>query len=91
MNKYLGCMMLLLILITNPYGAFSCDGRWCNVLIKEYHAECECVYGQGCSDNEVLIYEYYMCGPGPMANAVKDMLDSLGVPPEMLMFDDFGS
>ncbi|MCC8144833.1 MAG: NADH:ubiquinone reductase (Na(+)-transporting) subunit F [Tannerellaceae bacterium] len=24
--------------------------------------------------------EYYMCGPGPMANAVKGMLDSLGVP-----------
>ncbi|MDH6303801.1 Na+-transporting NADH:ubiquinone oxidoreductase subunit F [Parabacteroides sp. PF5-5] len=35
--------------------------------------------------------EYYMCGPGPMANAVKVMLDSLGVPPEMLMFDDFGA
>ncbi|NLE32303.1 MAG: NADH:ubiquinone reductase (Na(+)-transporting) subunit F [Bacteroidales bacterium] len=35
--------------------------------------------------------EYYMCGPGPMANAVKIMLDSLGVPPEMLMFDDFGA
>jgi Na+-transporting NADH:ubiquinone oxidoreductase subunit F len=34
--------------------------------------------------------EYYMCGPGPMANAVKNMLDNLGVPPEMLMFDDFG-
>ncbi len=34
--------------------------------------------------------EYYMCGPGPMANAVKGMLDSLGVPPEMLLFDDFG-
>lgn len=34
--------------------------------------------------------EYYMCGPGPMANAVKRMLDSLGVPPEMIMFDDFG-
>lgn len=34
--------------------------------------------------------EYYMCGPGPMANAVKRMLDGLGVPPEMLMFDDFG-
>lgn len=34
--------------------------------------------------------EYYMCGPGPMADAVKRMLDSLGVPPEMLMFDDFG-
>ena len=35
--------------------------------------------------------EYYMCGPGPMANAVKDMLDNLGVPKEMLMFDDFGA
>lgn len=34
--------------------------------------------------------EYYMCGPGPMANAVKVMLDSLGVPPEQLHFDDFG-
>ena len=35
--------------------------------------------------------EYYMCGPGPMANAVKVMLDNLGVPSEMLLFDDFGS
>ena len=35
--------------------------------------------------------EYYMCGPGPMANAVKGMLDNLGVPKEMLLFDDFGS
>jgi len=35
--------------------------------------------------------EYYMCGPGPMANAVKNMLDNLGVPKEMLMFDDFGA
>ncbi|GBU07909.1 Na(+)-translocating NADH-quinone reductase subunit F [Bacteroidales bacterium] len=34
--------------------------------------------------------EYYMCGPGPMANAVKGMLDELGVPKEMLLFDDFG-
>ena len=35
--------------------------------------------------------EYYMCGPGPMAAAVQCMLDNLGVPKEMLMFDDFGS
>jgi Na+-transporting NADH:ubiquinone oxidoreductase subunit F len=35
--------------------------------------------------------EYYMCGPGPMASAVIKMLDDLGVPREMLMFDDFGS
>ena len=34
--------------------------------------------------------EYYMCGPGPMSKAVKDMLDSLGVEPESIMFDDFG-
>jgi Na+-transporting NADH:ubiquinone oxidoreductase subunit F len=35
--------------------------------------------------------EYYMCGPGPMAAAVIRMLDNLGVPKEMLAFDDFGS
>jgi NADH:ubiquinone oxidoreductase, Na(+)-translocating, F subunit len=34
--------------------------------------------------------EYYMCGPGPMAKAVEGMLDSIGVPREMLFFDDFG-
>ncbi len=34
--------------------------------------------------------EYYMCGPGPMAKAVEDMLWNLGVPKENLMFDDFG-
>ncbi len=34
--------------------------------------------------------EYYMCGPGPMSNAVKNMLDSLGVDPQSIMFDDFG-
>ncbi len=35
--------------------------------------------------------EYYMCGPGPMSKAVEGMLDSLGVPRENLMFDDFGA
>ncbi|MDD3077872.1 MAG: NADH:ubiquinone reductase (Na(+)-transporting) subunit F [Paludibacter sp.] len=34
--------------------------------------------------------EYYMCGPGPMAKSVEKMLWDLGVPREMLMFDDFG-
>jgi Na+-transporting NADH:ubiquinone oxidoreductase subunit F len=34
--------------------------------------------------------EYYMCGPGPMAKAVEGMLDSVGVPREMLHFDNFG-
>ena len=35
--------------------------------------------------------EYYLCGPGPMTSAVVKMLDNLGVPPENIMFDDFGS
>ena len=35
--------------------------------------------------------EYYMCGPGPMSSAVKKMLWDLGVPSEMLMYDDFGA
>ena len=34
--------------------------------------------------------EYYMCGPGPMSKAVQGMLDSLGVEPESIMFDNFG-
>ena len=34
--------------------------------------------------------EYYMCGPGPMSNAVVKMLDSLGVEPESIMYDNFG-
>ncbi len=34
--------------------------------------------------------EYYMCGPGPMSDAVVKMLDSLGVEPESIMYDNFG-
>ena len=34
--------------------------------------------------------EYYLCGPPMMIDAVKKMLDSLGVEPEMIAFDDFG-
>lgn len=34
--------------------------------------------------------EYYMCGPGPMSNAVNNMLDSLGVSPESIHYDNFG-
>lgn len=35
--------------------------------------------------------EYYMCGPGPMSNAVNKMLDSLGVEPENIHYDNFGA
>ena len=34
--------------------------------------------------------EYYLCGPPLMLDAVQEMLDSLGVDPEMIDFDDFG-
>ncbi len=35
--------------------------------------------------------EYYLCGPPMMNAAILKMLDELGVPEEMIMFDDFGN
>lgn len=35
--------------------------------------------------------EYYMCGPGPMSNAVNQMLYGLGVEPESIHYDNFGA
>jgi len=35
--------------------------------------------------------EYYLCGPPMMNAAVQKMLDNLGVPEEMIAFDDFGN
>jgi Na+-transporting NADH:ubiquinone oxidoreductase subunit F len=35
--------------------------------------------------------EYYLCGPPMMNDAVNKMLYNLGVPDEMVAFDDFGS
>ncbi|MBS97323.1 MAG: NADH:ubiquinone reductase (Na(+)-transporting) subunit F [Oceanospirillaceae bacterium] len=34
--------------------------------------------------------EYYLCGPPPMLKGVIEMLDSLGVDPENIRYDDFG-
>ena len=34
--------------------------------------------------------EYYMCGPPMMNSAVSDLLFNMGVPDEMIDFDDFG-
>ena len=34
--------------------------------------------------------EYYICGPPMMLQAVLKMLDSLGVDPDMIHYDDFG-
>jgi Na+-transporting NADH:ubiquinone oxidoreductase subunit F len=35
--------------------------------------------------------EYYLCGPPMMLESVLEMLDNLGVEPENIRFDDFGS
>jgi Na+-transporting NADH:ubiquinone oxidoreductase subunit F len=35
--------------------------------------------------------EYYICGPPMMIRAVQGMLDNLGVDPDNIFFDDFGS
>lgn len=35
--------------------------------------------------------EYYICGPPLMLNAVLQMLNSLGVEPENILYDDFGN
>ncbi len=35
--------------------------------------------------------EYYLCGPPPMIAAVLKMLEDLGVEPDNIMLDDFGS
>ena len=35
--------------------------------------------------------EYYLCGPKPMTEAVVKMLDSLGVPANMIRYDNFGN
>ncbi len=35
--------------------------------------------------------EYYMCGPGPMVDAVNKMLYDLGVENENIYYDDFGA
>ena len=40
--------------------------------------------------NEPEEIEYYLCGPPIMNDAVLKMLDELGVPKEMIAFDDFG-
>jgi Na+-transporting NADH:ubiquinone oxidoreductase subunit F len=33
--------------------------------------------------------EYYLCGPPVMIDAIEDMLDGLGVDPEMIAYDKF--
>ncbi|WP_461639691.1 NADH:ubiquinone reductase (Na(+)-transporting) subunit F [Labilibaculum euxinus] len=44
-----------------------------------------------CKHEEPEDVEYYLCGPPMMNSAVTNMLYELGVPDEMVEFDDFGS
>ena len=34
--------------------------------------------------------KYFMCGPPMMVKCVNELLDSLGVPPENVLYDNFG-
>jgi Na+-transporting NADH:ubiquinone oxidoreductase subunit F len=52
------------------------------------HQVIEDNYLSKCDDPEDI--EYYLCGPPMMNDAVFSMLDNLGVPDEMIAFDDFG-
>lgn len=51
-----------------------------NVVLNEYLSK----------KDEPEEIEYYLCGPPMMNDAVFKMLDELGVPDEMIDFDDFG-
>jgi len=51
-----------------------------NVVLEEYLSK----------KDEPEEIEYYLCGPPMMNDAVFKMLDNLGVPDEMIDFDDFG-
>ncbi len=51
-----------------------------NVMYETYLKDCD-------APEEI---EYYMCGPGPMSNAVNKMLYDLGVEPEAIHYDNFG-
>lgn len=50
----------------------------------------QCLYEEYLKDHpDPSEIEYYLCGPPPMIAAVNAMLDSLGVEPEMVLYDAF--
>ena len=50
----------------------------------------QCVHDDYLSKHEdPTEIEYYLCGPPMMIDAIEDMLDSLGVEPEMIAYDKF--
>ena len=50
----------------------------------------QCLYDHYLKDHEdPTEVEYYLCGPPMMIDAIEDMLDNLGVEPEMVAYDKF--
>ncbi len=50
----------------------------------------QCLYEEYLKDHpDPSEIEYYLCGPPPMIGAMNGMLDSLGVEPEMVSYDEF--
>ncbi len=50
----------------------------------------QCLYDNYLSEHDdPTEVEYYLCGPPVMIDALEDMLDSLGVEPEMIAYDSF--
>ena len=43
------------------------------------------------ADRCLTVWLYLMCGPPMMVGAVVNLLDSLGVPPENILYDNFGA
>lgn len=64
------------------------EGEVCNAPIGYIHQIIYDHYLKNHEEPEEI--EYYMCGPPMMIGAVKKMLDSLGVPDDMIAYDDFG-
>ena len=62
-------------------------------------AQMALIYGKDNVMNEVYLknhkapedIKYFMCGPPMMVSSVVNLLDSLGVPPESILYDNFGA
>ena len=51
----------------------------------------QCLYDNYLKNHEdPTEIEFYLCGPPLMIDAIEDMLDNLGVDPEMIAYDKFG-
>ena len=55
------------------------------------HGDCSKAYETYLKSHETPEdIQYFMCGPPMMVSSVNTLLDSLGVPPENILYDNFG-